>query len=252
MVLRGVRCIHAMQIRVLFFGMLKDVVGRADESLEITAGSDVAGLFALYSERYPELERHRASLLFSRNHELVDRNQRLEEGDEVAFLPPVSGGAPVAAGISERGEQTEPVCRLTRGPIDTRALIRELQRGEDGAVVVFEGVVRNHSKGRATRFLEYEAYEPMALEKMRQIAEQLTRDFPIDHIGMVHRLGRLEIGEASVVIVVTSEHRKAAFDASREAIHRLKRLVPIWKKEYFADGAVWAEGEGDPSGCSES
>jgi molybdopterin synthase catalytic subunit len=233
-----------MRIRVLFFGILKDVVGRAEEAFELPPGSDIAKLFELYSGRYPSLERHRASLLFSRNREFVEQGQRLEEGDEVAFLPPVSGGSQHTAGTSHLGEQARLLCRLTRETIDTPALVRELQQGEDGAVVVFEGVVRNHSQGRATRFLEYEAYEAMALEKMRQIADELTRRFPIDRVGMVHRLGRLEIGEASVVIVVTAAHRKAAFEACREAIDRLKRVVPIWKKEYFADGAVWVEGEG--------
>ena len=248
MVVPGGDRVSAMQVRVLFFGILRDVVGRAEEAFELEPGCDVERLFELYSGRYPELERHRASLLFSRNREFVGRSQRLEEGDEVAFLPPVSGGAPSAAELAQQRRPTKPVCRLTREPINTQTLVRELQRGEDGAVVVFEGVVRNHSKGRTTRFLEYEAYEPMALEKMREIADELSRQFPIDHIAMVHRLGRLEIGEASVVIVVTSEHRKAAFEACKEAIDRLKRLVPIWKKEYFADGFVWVEGEGRPAG----
>lgn len=127
--------------------------------------------------------------------------------------------------------------------MDTQALVEELKRGEDGAVVVFEGIVRNHSGGRATLFLEYEAYEAMALETMRQICQDIQRKFPVDRIGMVHRLGHLEIGEASVVIVVTSAHRRPAFDACREAIDRLKRVVPIWKKEFFADGTVWVQGE---------
>ena len=134
-------------------------------------------------------------------------------------------------------------CRLTREPIDTRALVSELQQGGDGAVVVFEGVVRNHSGGRATRFLEYEAYEPMALAKMREIAGEVGEKFPVDRIGMTHRLGHLEIGEASIVIVVTSAHRKPAFEACHYAIDRLKKIVPIWKKEFFEDGAVWVEGE---------
>ena len=236
-----------MQIRVLFFGILKDVVGRAEEAFELAPGSDIAQLFELYSGRYPGLARHRASLLFSRNREFVGRGQRLEEGDEVAFLPPVSGGSQSAAELSHRARKANSVCRLTREPIDTQALVGELQQGEDGAVVVFEGVVRNNSKGRATRFLEYEAYEPMALETMREIGAELAGQFPIDRVGIVHRLGRLEIGEASVVIVVTAEHRKAAFEACREAIDRLKRIVPIWKKEFFADGAVWVEGEGRES-----
>ena len=225
-----------MRIRVLFFGAVKDLVGAPGETVELAAGSNVASVLELYSRRFPALERHRASLLFSRNREFVDRAEPLSEGDELGFLPPVSGGAPeVMAGRQ--------LCRLTRQPIDTRALVQELQRGEDGAVVVFEGVARNHSKGRATRFLEYEAYEPMALEKMTAIANDLLVAFPIDRIGITHRLGHLEIGEASVVIVVTSEHRKAAFEACREAIDRLKRVVPIWKKEFFVDGEVWIEGE---------
>src|SRR3990172_4567123 len=153
----------------------------------------------IYSERYPILERHRSSLLFSRNREFVGQEARLEEGDEIAFLPPVSGGSPRTAGFPQQAEQEKLLCRLTREPIHTRELVQELQRGEDGAVVVFEGVVRNHSKGRSTRFLEYEAYEPMALQKMLEICTQLGRQFPVDRIGMVHRLGHLEIGEASVV-----------------------------------------------------
>jgi molybdopterin synthase catalytic subunit len=150
----------------------------------------------------------------------------------------------IPAALEAIPAQDRTLCRLTRAPIDTRALVGELQRDEDGAVVVFEGVVRNHSKGRPTLFLEYEAYETMALAMMRQIAEDLGSRLPVDRIGMVHRLGRLEIGEASVVIVVTSEHRKAAFEACREAIDQLKRAVPIWKKEFFSDGAVWVEGTG--------
>src|SRR5208337_4373624 len=111
-------------------------------------------------------------------------------------------------------------------------------------VVVFEGIVRNHSRGRATLYLEYEAFEPMALRKMKELGCDAKQKFAIDGIGIVHRLGRLEIGETSVAIIVTSEHRRAAFAACQYAIDRLKQIVPIWKKEYFADGAVWAEGEG--------
>jgi len=122
-----------------------------------------------------------------------------------------------------------------------------LARGSDGAVVTFEGVTRDNSGGRSTRRLEYECYVPLAIKKMREIGSELVAAFPVDRICMVHRLGRLEIGETSVAIVVTSAHRRPAFDACREAIDRLKRLVPIWKKEYFADGEVWVEGQWDAS-----
>jgi molybdopterin synthase catalytic subunit len=114
-------------------------------------------------------------------------------------------------------------------------------------VVVFEGIVRNHSRGRFTLYLEYEAYEPMAIRKMEEIIHEVKQKFAIDRIGMIHRLGRLEIGETSVAIIVTSGHRHAAFEACHYVIDRLKRIVPIWKKEYFQDGSVWAEGEGKSS-----
>ena len=132
---------------------------------------------------------------------------------------------------------------LVREKIDTRALVAKLKAPEDGAVVVFDGFVRNNFKGQRTLYLEYESYEAMAYAKMREIAAEIHAKFPVHRLAMVHRLGRLEIGETSVVIVVTSAHRAAAFEACRYAIDTLKRVVPIWKKEYFAGGAVWAEGE---------
>ena len=132
---------------------------------------------------------------------------------------------------------------LTRDVIPSAAIAGEVRADEDGAVATFDGCVRNHSHGRATLHLEYEAYEAMALAKMQEIAEQLHARYAINRVAMVHRLGRLEIGETSVFIAVSSAHRAAAFDACRYAIDTLKKTVPIWKKEYFADGAVWADGE---------
>jgi MoaE-MoaD fusion protein len=132
---------------------------------------------------------------------------------------------------------------LVRERIDTEALVARLKAPEDGAVVVFDGFVRNNFKGQRTLYLEYESYEAMAYAKIREIGTEIHEKFPIHRVGIMHRLGRLEIGETSVVIVITSAHRAAAFDACRYAIDTLKRVVPIWKKEYFAGGAVWAEGE---------
>lgn len=137
----------------------------------------------------------------------------------------------------------EDIVQIVRAPIDVATLAAGLRCGEDGAVVVFEGIVRNHSGGRPTLYLEYEAYDAMALEQMRAIAREARQTWPIDRVAIVHRLGRLEIGETSIAIVVTSAHRAPAFDACRHAIDRVKKSVPIWKKEYFADGAVWVEGE---------
>lgn len=241
-----------MRITVLFFGMLKDIVGRAEDRLTVEEGSSVGRLYELYAARFPKLAEHSSSLLFSRNREFAGRAERLEDGDEVAFLPPVSGGSDNGESSEKAGMTTEEKnpCRLTREPIDTRSLVAQLQRDEDGAVVAFEGIVRNNSKGRATRFLGYEAYEPMALGKMREIAAEVAEKFAVDRIAMTHRLGHLEIGEASVVIVVTAAHRKPAFEACHFAIDRLKRIVPIWKKEFFEDGEVWVEGE--PGECAVS
>jgi molybdopterin synthase catalytic subunit len=133
--------------------------------------------------------------------------------------------------------------QLVRAAIDQAALIRHVRADEDGAVVTFDGCVRNHSRGRRTLYLDYEAYETMAVAKIREIAAEIREKFPIHRVAIVHRLGRLEIGETSVFIAISSPHRSAAFDACRFAIDTLKRTVPIWKKEYFADGAVWADGE---------
>ncbi|MGB8494035.1 MAG: molybdenum cofactor biosynthesis protein MoaE [Candidatus Acidiferrum sp.] len=136
---------------------------------------------------------------------------------------------------------------LVRPAIDPTTLVRHVRAGQDGAVVTFDGFVRDESHGRATKYLEYEAYEPMALAKMREIGAQIHEKFAIHRVAMVHRLGRLEIGETSVFIAVSAPHRAAAFDACRFAIDVLKRTVPIWKKEYFQDGAVWADGEIPPA-----
>ena len=136
---------------------------------------------------------------------------------------------------------------LLHSPIDMAAIIRDVRAPQDGAIVTFDGFVRNESHGRRTLYLDYEAYEPMALAKMREIGQLLHEKFAIHRIAIVHRLGRLEIGETSVFIAVSAPHRAAAFDACRFAIDTLKRTVPIWKKEYFEDGAVWADGELPPA-----
>ena len=138
------------------------------------------------------------------------------------------------------------ITSLVHEPIDRVALAAYVRANEDGAIVIFDGFVRDHSKNRRTLYLEYEAYEPMALVKIQEIAAHLHSQFSIHRVAMVHRLGRLEIGETSVYIAVSAAHRAAAFDACRYAIDTLKRTVPIWKKEYFEDGSVWADGELPP------
>jgi MoaE-MoaD fusion protein len=159
----------------------------------------------------------------------------LAAGDEVAFLPPVSGG--------QQTTVADDIFEIVRAPIRPQEIVEGLRAPEDGALVYFDGFVRNNFKGQRTEYLVYEAYEAMALAKMREIGAQMRQKFAVHRIAIIHRLGRLEIGETSVLIAVSSPHRAAAFDACRYGIDTLKRTVPIWKKEYFVGGAVWAEGE---------
>jgi molybdopterin synthase catalytic subunit len=145
--------------------------------------------------------------------------------------------------MSETRKHNDDVLQLTRERIVCDALVAKVRTEEDGAIVTFDGCVRNHSHGRRTLYLEYEGYESMALGKIQEIGSQLHAKFAVDRVAIVHRLGRLEIGETSVFIAVSAAHRAAAFEACRWAIDTLKQTVPIWKKEFFADGAVWADGE---------
>lgn len=224
-----------MRVRVLFFGQLKDIVGLSEDDAELSDGARVEDLFERYGRRFPKLAEFRPSIAASVNQEYAAWRAQLSGGDEVAFLPPVSGG--------QQTTVTEDIFQLVRDAIRPREIVEALKAPEDGAVVVFDGFVRNNFRGQRTLYLDYEAYEPMALAKMREIGAQVRAKFQIHRLAIVHRLGRLEIGETSVLIAVSSAHRSAAFDACRYAIDTLKRAVPIWKKEHFAGGAVWAEGE---------
>lgn len=223
-----------MRVRVLFFGQLKDIVGTAQEDTELSDGARVEDLFERYGRRFPQLTEFRQSIAASVNQEYAEWRAPLAPDDEVAFLPPVSGG--------QQSAVAEDVFQLVHDPIDSRLLTESLKAPEDGALVVFDGFVRNNFKGERTLYLEYEAYEPMALAKMREIGAYVRNNFAIHRCAIVHRLGRIDIGETSVLIAIASAHRGAAFDACRYAIDALKRGVPIWKKEFFAGGAVWTEG----------
>jgi MoaE-MoaD fusion protein len=225
----------AMRVRVLFFGQLKEIVGVAEEDAEISEGARVEDVFERYGRRFPKLAEFRTAIALSVNQEYATWRSPLAGGDEVAFLPPVSGGATKAFA----GDSFE----LVREVIRPQEIVEALKAPEDGAVVVFDGFVRNNFRGQRALYLEYEAYEVMALAQMREIGAQMRAKFQIHRLAIIHRLGRLEVGETSVLIAVSSAHRAAAFDACRYAIDTLKRTVPIWKKEHFAGGAVWAEGE---------
>jgi molybdopterin converting factor subunit 1 len=235
-----------VRIRVLFFGVIRDVVGLREDSLDLPSGGNLGLVFEHYAQRFPRLRDMASSTVLALNQQFSSPAAPLAEGDEVALLPPVSGGSDAS------NPYTHQICdpaghffALTREPIDGTAIAKRLLRGDDGAFVNFEGVTRNNTKGRATRYLEYECYEPMAVKTMEQIGLDIARTHSIGRIAMVHRLGRVEISETSVAVVVTSPHRKPAFDAALEGINRLKKLVPVWKKEYFVDGEVWVDGEWD-------
>jgi molybdopterin converting factor subunit 1 len=230
-----------MRVRVLFFGMLKDLVGRSSEDCDLPEASDLRSLFEVYAARHARLRELARSIVIARNQEFAELSTPLADGDEVAFLPPVSGGSGSSLELTENGNYFA----ITRCTIDTRAIVARILAGTDGAVVTFEGVVRNNTKGRHTRYLDYECYESMALKMMCRIGMEIVGTHEIGRIAIVHRLGRMMIGEASVAVIVTAPHRGAAFEAALEGINRLKKVVPIWKKEYFADGEVWVEGEWD-------
>jgi molybdopterin converting factor subunit 1 len=232
-----------MQINVLFFGLLKDICGRSEDRLDLPPAAPLRSVFDHYAARFPALQDMARSIVLARNHEFANPSDALSDGDEVALLPPVSGGTqPLPPEIVEPEGH---FFTLTRHPIDPRAAEERLLQGFDGAIVTFQGVVRNNTRGRATQRLEYECYEPMAIRKMAEIGREIASQFAISRIAMVHRLGRMEIGEASVLVIAAAPHRRPAFDAALEGINRLKKTVPIWKKEFFADGEVWVEGEWD-------
>jgi MoaE-MoaD fusion protein len=221
-----------MRVQVLFFGLLKDLAGRATDTLDLPDGATVEDVISHYL-KIPRWQELMPAVALSVNQEYASPEVRLKAGDEVAFLPPVSGGVPRVF--------------LTREKIDTEGTLQAIKQPEDGAAVVFEGIVRNNTRGRRTLYLDYEAYEAMALTRLESLAAEAIDRYRVREVAILHRLGRLEIGETSVLIVVASAHRGPAFDACRWLIDTLKRTVPIWKKEYFEDGAVWADGEEFPA-----
>lgn len=232
-----------MRVHVLFFGLLKDIAGRSTDTVDLADGARLQDVFDLYARQFPRLAELAASIVLARNQSFETPDTLLADGDEVAFLPPVSGGSGLYTHVIE--DPNGNFFALTREPIQTEAIKQKIQQPIDGAICEFAGVVRNNSKGRKTRFLDYECYEAMAIKMMAQIGREVAQAHDVSRIAIVHRLGRLEIGEASVVVTVTSPHRVASFHAALEGINRLKKTVPIWKKEYFEDGEIWVEGDWD-------
>ncbi len=232
-----------MQVRVLPFGVLKETLGPNGLTVELAGEATVASLLARLGARFPMIELR--GIAVSVNAEYAQPAYELKDNDEVGLLPPVSGGTE-----SVHDAEASIVIALTSDAIDAEKLVAAAKTGEDGAVVVFDGIVRNNTRGRKTLYLDYEAYEEMALKQMDGLARDAHVRFNVRHVTLVHRLGRLRIGETSVLIVVAAAHRGQAFDACRWLIDALKKTVPIWKKETFVDGAVWADGEPFPDGLA--
>ena len=228
-----------IQVRVLFFGAAREIAGRDEADLNLSAPATSATALEEILSRYPDLRRFGRSLLFAINQEYAREEREVSAGDELAIFPPVSGGA-------ETEETGRDFFELTLEPIDVGAVARRVVPVECGATVTLDGYVREWTRGRRTLYLVYEAYPAMAISEMRRLGNEAHARFEIAHIGIVHRTGRLEVGETSVVISVSAPHRRAAFEACEWAIRELKRTVPIWKKEFYEDGEVWVEGEGAP------
>ncbi|MBV9572513.1 MAG: molybdenum cofactor biosynthesis protein MoaE [Acidobacteriales bacterium] len=235
-----------MKIRVLFFGVLKDLAGQPELSVSAPDRATLRDVLDDCEKRIPRLKEFNSSIAISLNQEYAEMSAAVKEGDEIGLLPPVSGG--------HQTDRQPDHCRvaIVHEVIDTQQAVEKIKHAEDGAVAVFEGIVRNHSRGRRTLFLEYEAYESMALKQMNVLADQAKSKFPVRDVAIIHRLGRLEIGETSVLIIAASAHRAAAFDACRWLIDALKTTVPIWKKEHFEDGVVWADGEPFPAAITQA
>jgi molybdopterin synthase catalytic subunit len=231
----------------------KDWLGAGPTTIELPDGASVADLLERLKAKLPgSLPGHvLRGIAVSVNAEYSTAGHLLRDGDEVGLLPPVSGGGTSRpAKILDECKDEPTVVALTRERIDAEKLVGAAKRGEDGAVAVFDGIVRNNTRGRQTLHLDYEAYEEMALKQMKELAEQAQEKFGVRQVTVIHRLGRLEVGETSVLIVVASAHRGGAFDACRWLIDTLKKTVPIWKKETFVDGLVWADGEPFPAGLA--
>jgi molybdopterin synthase catalytic subunit len=240
-----------VEVRVLFFGAAREIAGRDEVSLKLSAPASAKSAFEEILLNYPELrKRFGRSLLFAINQEYARGEREVRAGDELAVFPPVSGGSGETdveeKQVREREDALEDFFELTTEPIDVGEVARRVVPPVCGATVTLDGYVREWTRGRRSLYLVYEAYPPMALSEMQRLGREAHARFEIAHLGIVHRTGRLEIGETSVVISASAPHRRAAFEACEWAIRELKRTVPIWKKEFYEDGEVWVEGEGAP------
>ncbi len=220
-----------MNIHIRYFASLREIVERDEETLSIDEGKRVADVRTLLAARYPRLQPVLERSVCAVNRGYVTPETILHENDELVFIPPMGGGTSM-----------EPLIQLTREPLNRDVLVAATSDPSVGGIVVFEGVVRDNARGKQVRYLEYEAYEEMAEQQIRTIIEEAQQRWGVERVTVAHRFGRLEIGEASVIIVVASPHRGEAFEACRYIIDTLKKTVPIWKKEVATNGEEWVEG----------
>ncbi len=223
---------ETITIDLRYFAAMREALGRTSERLSVPAGTTAAEILDRLVAEQPKLDRMRSVVMVMVNQSYASPSTALSDGDEVAFIPPVSGGAPG-------------FYRVQESPINAREVEAMVMDAGAGAVVTFSGTVRDHGRGQSVSLLEYEAYAPAAERMMAQVGDEIAGRWPVIKVAMVHRTGALPVGEVSVVICISSAHRDAAFEASRYAIERLKEIVPIWKKEHYADGAAWLGSEHD-------
>jgi molybdopterin synthase catalytic subunit len=230
-----------MRLKVLYFATLRDRVGSKEEMLDMKSGSTVGDFKLAVIKLHPQIEVALHTSICAVNREFAQDEQKLEDGDEVALFPPVSGGSQLPMTIF----------KITRDQLDMNVLLEELVQPTTGAACIFSGMVREvteRGEKRETRQLHYEAYEPMAEAKMAQVSEEIRERWPsIEGIAIVQRIGELDPGTPTVLIACTAAHRDTGvFEAARYGIDRLKQIVPIWKKEIGSKGEVWIEGDYQP------
>jgi MoaE-MoaD fusion protein len=220
-----------VRVRVFLFARYREATGRERVDVDLPEGGTVETAWKAMVDRHPELAAYRPYTLFAVGHDYVEADHRLRHDDELCFFPPVSGGSASAAGD---------IYRVVDQPLSPDAIVAQVDEPGAGGIVVFSGVVRNQTDGRPVKFLEYEAHATMAEAKLHEIGRAIrARWAGVRRVAILHRVGRLEIGESSVLIAVSAAHRGDAFEACRYAIDTLKRTVPVWKKEHFEDGEVW-------------
>lgn len=246
-----------MRVHVKFFAIFREMVGVKTEWTEVADGTAVETLWKQYAARSPRLENVRAA--YAVNQKLAPPDQLLHEGDEVGFLPPVSGGqvkSIKAKGKRQNAKRKTKNARhtlraeargkqdavITRQPLDLNALVQRVAFPGAGAILVFSGVVRDNAHGKAVKHLEYEAYPEMAEQTLRDLIAEIYARWGAVRVAMAHRVGKVKVGEASLIIAVAAPHRAEAYAASRYAIERVKAVLPVWKKEFASDGDHWVEG----------